>query len=65
MSTYQKACKGRYIEKFSKNGNLIRTAEQFDSGMWVVHEYSQSSRLDLSGEYTDRIFKKEILNRGF
>jgi len=40
-----------------KNGNLLRTAEQFKSGNWVVFTYSGK---DISGEYTNNIFQKEI-----
>jgi hypothetical protein len=55
MTTYEKQCKGMYLQKCSKNSNLLRTAEQFESGNWVVHVYSG---LDISGEYTDKEFKK-------
>jgi hypothetical protein len=55
MTTYEKQCKGMYLQKCSKNSNLLRTAEQFGSGNWVVHVYSG---LDISGEYTDKEFKK-------
>lgn len=57
MSLYEKACKGMYLEKYNKNHNLIRTAEQFYSGNWVVHVITGK---DISGEYTDECFKKEI-----
>lgn len=53
--SYEKACKKQYFERFSKNGNLLRTAEQFDSGHWVVHIYKG---IDLSGEYTAEEFEK-------
>ena len=55
MTTYEKACVGMYLEKYSKNGNLIRTAERFDSGNWVVHVYSGR---DISGEYSENEFKQ-------
>jgi hypothetical protein len=43
-----------YLQKFAKNGNLIRTAERFGSN-WVVHVYSG---LNISGEYTEDEFKQ-------
>ena len=56
MTTYEKACRGMYLEKYSKNGNLIRTAEQFEvSGNWVVHVFSGR---DISGEYNEDEFKQ-------
>jgi hypothetical protein len=55
MTTYEKACKGMYLQKFTKNGNLLRTAEKFSSDNWIVHTYLG---LDLSGEYTDKEFEK-------
>jgi hypothetical protein len=55
MTTFEKQCKGMYLPKVSKNGNLLRAAEQFDSGNWVVHVYSGT---DISGEYSDKEFKK-------
>ena len=55
MTTYEKTCAGMYYEKYAKNGNLIRTAEQFESGNWVVHVYHGR---DISGEYTDSEFKQ-------
>ena len=54
MTTYEKQCDGMYLEKYSKNGNLLRTAERFDS-TWVVHVYTG---LDITGEYSDTEFKK-------
>jgi hypothetical protein len=54
-STYEKACSGQYLEKFDKNGNLLRTAEQFESGYWVVHIYKG---IDIGGEYSPTEFKK-------
>jgi len=56
--SYEKSCKGEYLEKYSKKGNLLRTAEKFESGNWVVHTYSGVS---LSGEYTQEEFTR-ILN---
>lgn len=54
MTTYEKACAGMYLEKYSKNGNLVRTAEQFGtSGKWVVHVFSGR---DISGEYSEDEF---------
>ena len=44
-----------YLEKYSKNGNLLRTAEQFNSGNWVVWVYGGT---DISGEYTEAEFNK-------
>lgn len=55
MTTYEKQCNGMYLQKYSKNGNLLRTAEQFGSNCWVVHVYSGT---DISGEYSDKEFKK-------
>ena len=55
--TYEKACAGEYLEVFDKNGNLIRTAEQFENGNWVVHTYS-TSHPDVSGEYSPDKFKR-------
>ena len=54
MTTYEKQCKGMYLAKYAKNGNLLRTAERFDS-TWVVHIYAG---LDIAGEYSDTEFKK-------
>jgi len=54
---YEKATQKRYLEKYAKNGNLIRTAEQFDSGSWVVSEYPPS-KTNLQGEYTNEEFDK-------
>ena len=53
--SYEKSCKGMYLEKYSKNGNLLRTAEQFNSGNWVVWVYGGT---DISGEYTEAEFNK-------
>ena len=44
-----------YLEKYSKNGNLLRSAEQFNSGNWVVWTFNGN---DISGEYTEEEFKK-------
>ena len=55
MTTYEKQCKGMYLCKYAKNGNLLRTAEQFVSGNWVVHVYKGT---DIGGEYSDEEFKK-------
>ena len=46
MTHYEKACAGMYLMSFAKNGNLMRTAEQFESGNWVVHVYHGK---DISG----------------
>ena len=54
MTTYEKQCNGMYLQKYKKNGNLLRTAEQFGSN-WIVHVYSGT---DISGEYSDKEFKK-------
>lgn len=53
--SYEKSCKGMYLEKYSKNGNLLRSAEQFNSGNWVVWTFNRN---DISGEYTEEEFKK-------
>jgi len=55
-SLYEKACKGTYLEKRNKNGDLLRTAEQFNSGMWIITEYP-SSRTNIQGYYSDKEFK--------
>ena len=55
METYEKVTKGMYLEKYSKSGNLMRNAEQFESGNWVVWVYGKY--LDISGEYTEEEFK--------
>ena len=52
---YNKASSGRLLQKFSKNGNLLREAEQFNSGHWVVFVFKG---VDISGEYTPEEFKK-------
>lgn len=54
-SLYEKQCKGMYLEKHSKTGNLLRTAEQFNSGCWVITEYP-SSRTTMQGEYSNQEF---------
>ena len=52
-----KEAKGELLEKYSnKTHNLIRTAEKFDTGTWIVKEYN--SRTNLSGEYTNKEFQK-------
>ena len=56
MNTYEKATKGMYLEKYSKSGNLMRNAEQLESGNWVVWVYGKY--LDISGEYTEEEFKR-------
>ena len=53
---YEKQCKGMYLEKYSKNGNLLRTAEQYENGNWVISEYP-SSKSNVQGEYSDKEFK--------
>ena len=55
MEIYEKATKGMYLEKYSKSGNLMRKAEQFESGNWIVWAYGKY--LDISGEYTEEEFK--------
>lgn len=55
-SLYEKSCKGKYLAKYAKNGNLIREAEQFESSHWVVWEYDSKTKLD--GEYTNKEFEK-------
>ena len=56
MTTYEKACAGMYLEKYSKNGNLMRTAEQFGaSSNWVVRVFSGR---DISGEYSEDEFNQ-------
>ena len=55
LSTYEKSCNGMYLEKYAKNGNLMRTAELFSTGTWVVFSYEGK---DLSGEYTNDKFQK-------
>lgn len=55
-SVYEKACSGEYLEKYDKKGNLLRTAELFNNS-WVVWVYRG---IDVSGEYSNDIFKKEI-----
>jgi len=44
-----------YLEKYGKNGNLLRTAEQHSGGNWVISEYP-SSRSNMQGEYTSEEF---------
>jgi hypothetical protein len=55
-SLYEKQCKGMYLEKYAKNGNLLRTAEKYESGNWVISEYP-SSKTNMQGEYSDKEFK--------
>jgi hypothetical protein len=55
MSLYEKQCNGTYLEKYDTKGNLIRTAEKFDSGSWVVSDFNTKKLL--SGEYTNEEFK--------
>jgi hypothetical protein len=43
------------LEKYDTKGNLIRTAEKFDSGSWVVSDFNTKKLL--SGEYTNEEFK--------
>ncbi len=52
---YDKQCKGKYLEKYAKNGNLLRTAEQYENGSWIISEYP-SSRTNMQGEYTNEEF---------
>jgi hypothetical protein len=56
-SLYEKQCKGKYLEKYSKAGNLLRTAEQFTNGSWIISEYP-SSRTNMQGEYSNKEFNK-------
>ena len=56
-SLYEKQCNGQYLEKYSKNGSLIRTAEQYSNGNWVISEYP-SSRTNMQGEYSNNDFSK-------
>lgn len=53
---FEKACEGRYLEKYNKRGDLLREAEQFDSGVWIVWEYP-SSKTNIQGEYSEQEFK--------
>jgi hypothetical protein len=55
IMSYEKQCNGMYLEKYAKNGNLIRTAEYFESGVWVISEYSGSKKA-YSGEYSNDEF---------
>ena len=55
-SLYEKQSKGMYLEKYAKNGNLLRTAEQYENGNWVISEYP-SSKTNVQGEYSDKEFK--------
>lgn len=52
---YTKKCNKEYLEKYSKNGNLLRTAEKFGDS-WIVSEYP-GSKTNLSGEYKEKEFK--------
>ena len=54
---YKKQCNGQYLEKYSKNGNLLRTAEQYTNGNWIISEYP-SSRTNMHGEYSNDDFNK-------
>lgn len=55
MTLYDKQCKGQFLEKYNTKGNLVRTAEQFESGSWIVSDFDTKKRL--SGEYTETEFK--------
>lgn len=59
-SHYEMKCKGKYLEKYAKNGNLLRTAEKYGD-TWIVSEYP-SSKTNYQGEYTieqfDKIYKQ-------
>lgn len=54
-SLYDKQCKGKFLEKYAKNGNLLRTAEQYENGSWIISEYPPS-RTNMQGEYTNEEF---------
>ena len=54
---YEKACKKMYFEVYKRNGILLRKAEQFPSGNWVVW-CSPSSQVKIAGEYTNKEFHK-------
>lgn len=56
MTTWEKACNGMYLEKYNKDGAQIRTAEQFESGKWVVHELK--TRTGIGGEYSNEEFQE-------
>ena len=56
-SLYEKQCDGQYLEKYSKNGNLLRAAEQYPNGNWIISEYP-SSRINMQGEYSNDDFNK-------
>lgn len=53
-SEFQKVERGDFLEKYDKKGNLMRTAEKFSTGTWIVHCYSGK---ELQGEYTEEEFK--------
>ena len=55
-SLYEKACNLEYLEKYSKNGNLLRTAEKYEK-CWIIHQYNEKNNLK-SGEYTLYEFQK-------
>ena len=56
MSTatqYEKACKGEYLEKYRKNGDLLLTAEKFNK-TWIVSVFHGK---DIGGEYSEEEFE--------
>jgi hypothetical protein len=55
MSLYEKECSNQYFEKYDRQFNLMRTAEQFPSGNWVVSVWKGK---EIQGEYTPNEFKK-------
>lgn len=56
MTRFEKECDRKFLTKYDKHGNLMREAENFGS-TWVVWTYKYK---DISGEYSNEIFEKEI-----
>ena len=57
MNYYQKICKGIVLLKYYKSGGLAYEAEK-SNGKWNVYVYE--GKKDISGEYTEAQFDKEI-----
>lgn len=53
MTQYEKACKGEYLEKYRKNGDLLLTAEKFNK-TWIVSVFHGK---DIGGEYSEEEFE--------
>lgn len=55
-SLFDKEGDNQYLTKIDSKGNLLRSAEQFESGNWIISIYKG---MDIGGEYSDSEFNKK------